>query len=62
MPLPTGYCSDCDELPRSSTNNNGLKLFELCSGIRIVNGKVGSDRKVGQFRCASFQGQRLFMF
>ena len=42
-------------------NSNGVKLLELCreTGVRIVNGRVGSDKNVGQYTCVNFQGRSL---
>ena len=66
MPLPSDYCPDFEEIPRVSKyngvcNSNGVKLLEWCreTGVRIVNGRVGSDKNVGQFTCVNFQGRSL---
>ena len=66
MPLPSDYCPDFEEISRVSKDNsvcnsNGVKLLELCreTGVRIVNGRVGSDKNVGQFTCVNFQGRSL---
>ena len=39
-------------------NNNGRKLIELCQvfNLTILNGRMGSDRGVGDFTCNTAQG------
>ena len=57
MPLPADYCPDFKQMPRVSKDNSvcnsdGLNILELC---RIVNDRMVSDKKVGQFTCVDFQ-------
>ena len=59
--LPDEYIPDV-ELPRFSedkghVNNNGLLLLEFCkqTGLRIVNGRVGIDKRIGKY---TFVGSR----
>ena len=40
-------------------NNNGRKLIELCkiSDLKIVNGRVGRDKHIGNYTCYTSRGK-----
>ena len=40
-------------------NNNGSKLIELCkiSYLKIVNGRVGRDKHIGNYTCYTSRGK-----
>ena len=63
--LPDEYTID-NKLPRSSkdhghTNNNGMLLLDMCkqTGLRILNGRVGSDANIGQYTFVNSRGSSL---
>ena len=43
------------------TNNNGHRLIELCKSadVKIVNGRFGSDKHIGQFTCFNNTGRSV---
>ena len=43
------------------TNNNGLNLIEFCrnTDLKLVNGRFGNDRGVGQLSCISGNGSTI---
>jgi len=45
---------NCD----NKTNNNGYKLIDMCKNfdLRLVNGRVGNDKFVGDYTCISKNG------
>jgi len=42
-------------------NNNGHKLIDLCkmSGLKIVNGRIGRDKLLGNFTCHTANGKSV---
>ena len=63
--LPDEYVSDT-QLPRFSedtghTNNNGLLLLDFCkqTGLRIMNGRVGNDRRIGRYTFVGSRGSSV---
>ena len=40
-------------------NNNGKRLIELCkmSDLKIANGRIGRDKRLGNFTCHTSNGQ-----
>ena len=63
--LPDEYISD-NQLPRLSedvghVNSNGLLLLDFCkqTGVRIMNGRVGSDYGVGRYTFVGSRGSSL---
>ena len=62
--LPDDYCPD-NILPRSTKDNtlnpNGSVLIDFCrqSGLRIANGRVGSDAGVGECTYVGYGGTSL---
>ncbi len=75
VPLPDDYIADeptmgnaaggfnhvrasCDKV---NPNDYGYKLLDLCkeTGLRIVNGRVGSDKGVGNYTCHIRQGSSV---
>ena len=66
VPLPEDYVLDEDFLPRysldkNSSNSNGQMLLDFCkqTSSRIVNGRFGSDKMVGNFTCTTSRGKSL---
>ena len=61
LPLLEEYIVD-DYIPRTSQNKgsnaNGTMLLDFCkrTGLRILNGRIGSDKGVGKFRVSVFLG------
>ena len=45
----------------SKTNNNGYKLINVCKDfdLHILNGRIGDDKKVGDFTCVSNNGNSV---
>ena len=45
-------------------NQNGKSLIELCkvTGLKIVNGRVGHDRSLGEYTCRTGMGQSCIDF
>ena len=43
----------------SCLNHNGKKLIELCkiSDLKIVNGRIGTDKSFGNYTCHTTKGQ-----
>lgn len=63
--LPDEYITDV-QLPRYSedkghVNNNGLFLLDFCkqTGLRIMNGRVGDDKGIGQFTFVGSRGSSV---
>ena len=42
-------------------NSSGIKLLDIChsTGLRIVNGRIGSDAGIGHFTFMSSTGESL---
>ena len=67
FPLPDDYqVDDIGETKRSSKDNKhpnaqGNALLQFCKmhGHRIVNGRTGSDKGVGEFTCINIQGKSV---
>ena len=66
LPTPDDFELDNPIEPRSSSDSNeisghGKDLNNFCrtSGFRIVNGRPGDDRKVGNFTCHTRAGSSL---
>ena len=64
--LPDEYMVDFDVPPRASQDtvrpdSNGLLLLDLCrqTGMRILNGRVGNDAKVGKYTYIGSNGSSL---
>ncbi len=66
IPLPDDYVTD-GVLLRSSEDAGvnvtqyGRKLLDLCiaTGLRIVNGRLGSDQGVGKYTCITHRGSSV---
>ena len=64
VPLPDDYVLD-DYLPRSSqdksSNANGTLLLDFCkqTNLRILNGRIGSDKGIGKFTCHTHRGRSV---
>ena len=61
IPLPPEYVSDVDQARFNSdhlVNNYGKEFLNMCisSNLRIVNGRTGSDKRVGSFTCYTPRG------
>ena len=63
--LPDEYIPDV-QLPRYSedkghVNNNGLCLLDFCkqTGLRIMNGRVGDDKGIGQYTFVGSRGSSV---
>ena len=61
LPLPADYTSDIGQTRCNSDHSvysYGKVLLNLCisSNLRIVNGRIGTDRNVGEFTCYSPRG------
>ena len=43
------------------TNNNGRSLIEICQtfNLKIVNGRFGADREIGEFTCETTRGKSV---
>jgi hypothetical protein len=65
VPLPDDYIVDVPVCSRASRdtviNSNGTRLLELCksTGLRIVNGRKGTDANIGHFTCITARGKSL---
>ena len=64
IPLPPDY--QLDECPPrysqdKRTNNYGHELLDICqsAGLRTLNGRVGSDKSLGQYTCHTAQGSSV---
>ena len=66
VPLPNDYHAD-DDLPnrtscdKKTSDEYGHKLLDLCKScsLRIVNGRVGSDKGIGNFTTTSYRGRSV---
>lgn len=66
VPLPEEYILD-DEIPprvscdKTGYNSNGQQLLDFCkqTSLRIVNGRYGADKMVGNFTCTTSRGQSV---
>jgi hypothetical protein len=66
VPVPDDYRPDVNNIPRVSRdgaglNANGRQLLALCKacGLRIVNGRSGRDKGVGDFTFVNRQGRSV---
>ena len=64
LPLPEEYIVD-DYIPRTlqdkGSNANRTMSLDFCKriGLRILNGRIGSDKGVGTFTCHTHRGQSV---
>ena len=62
IPLPDDYIRDSPMQPRANmdtvVNSQGKSLIELCRmcNIRILNGRVRSDKGIGHYTCFTYNG------